>query len=81
MSTLPPVHAPYSPAVDPRQPVIITDIDMTIGAMCRFMVKWAIAAIPAIIILWLLMIAAGVVLALIFGAIFHGAGGLSPWHY
>ena len=45
---------------DESQRVVITDIDMTIGTMCRFMVKWAIAAIPASIILaviWLIVAA------------------------
>jgi hypothetical protein len=31
---------------------------MSIFAMCRFMVKWAIAAIPAFIILWVVAFAA-----------------------
>lgn len=35
--------------------VTITDIDMTIGAMCRFMIKWAIASIPAAIILFIIV--------------------------
>ena len=30
---------------------IITDIDMPLLSMVRFMVKWAIAAVPAMIIL------------------------------
>ena len=40
------------------QRVVVTDIDMTIGTMCRFMVKWSIAAIPASLILaaiWLIV--------------------------
>lgn len=39
--------------------------------MCRFMVKWAIASIPAIIILWFIMLAAGMILAAIFRGAFH----------
>jgi hypothetical protein len=31
--------------------VVVTDIDMPFGSMVRFMVKWSIAAIPALIIL------------------------------
>jgi len=43
---------------DEPQRVVVTDIDMTIGTMCRFMVKWAIAAVPASLILaaiWLVV--------------------------
>ena len=36
----------------PAQPrVIVTDIQMSFGSMVVFMVKWALAAIPAFIIL------------------------------
>ena len=34
--------------------VVVTDIRMSFGSMVRFMVKWAIAAIPAAIILFLI---------------------------
>lgn len=37
-----------------KNEVVITDIKMPFWSMVVFMVKWAIAAIPAIIILWLL---------------------------
>jgi hypothetical protein len=33
------------------QPVVVTDIHMPFGSMVRFMVKWAIASIPALFIL------------------------------
>ena len=33
------------------QPVVVTDIDMPFGSMVVFMVKWALASIPAIIVL------------------------------
>ena len=59
----------------PRQNVVITDIDMSIGSMCRFMVKWVIAAIPAAIILSILMFLASVIVITFFGglsaALFH----------
>jgi hypothetical protein len=48
---------------------------MSIAAMCRFMIKWAIAAIPAFIILWLLMFVGALFIALVF----HGASHLSPF--
>jgi hypothetical protein len=53
-------------AVIEPQRLIVTDVDMTIGAMCRFMVKWAIAAIPA----FLILAALGGILSLIFAAMF-----------
>jgi hypothetical protein len=36
---------------DERQQVIVTDVRMPFGSMVVFMVKWAIAAIPAFMIL------------------------------
>ena len=38
-----------------RQEVVIKDIEMSFGAMIRFMVKWAIASIPAAIIITIIM--------------------------
>jgi hypothetical protein len=35
----------------PRQAVVVTDIHMPFSSMVLFMVKWAIASIPALIIL------------------------------
>jgi len=37
-----------------KQEVIVTDISMSFGSMVVFMVKWAIASIPAAMILFLL---------------------------
>lgn len=37
-----------------KQEVVVTDIQMPFGSMVVFMVKWAIAAIPAAIILFVL---------------------------
>lgn len=34
--------------------VRITDIDIPFWSMVKFMVKWAIASVPAVIILWIL---------------------------
>ena len=39
--------------------VEITDINMPFFSMVLFMVKWAIASIPAIIILWMLFVMFG----------------------
>ncbi len=42
------------PVAEPVRSVVITDIRMSFGAMVTFMVKWAIASIPAAIILFLI---------------------------
>jgi uncharacterized membrane protein YdjX (TVP38/TMEM64 family) len=47
-----------------RNNVVVVDIKMPFMSMVVFMVKWAIASIPAIIIL--------MVLVVIFGGIFRG---------
>lgn len=49
-----PARMPLGPS-----PVVVTDIHMPFGSMVAFMVKWAIAAIPALLILaviWLVSI-------------------------
>lgn len=45
--------APYKPAVQKHdaQPVVVVDIQMRFWSMVVFMVKWAFAAIPALIII------------------------------
>ena len=35
-------------------PVVVVDLNMSFGAMVRFMVKWVLASIPAMIILFIL---------------------------
>jgi hypothetical protein len=37
------------------KPVVVVDINMSFGAMVMFMVKWAFAAIPALLIILLLV--------------------------
>ena len=49
-----------------KQEVIITDIKMPFWSMVVFMIKWAIASIPAIIILYILVI--------LVAAVFWGIG-------
>ncbi len=39
---------------DPASRVTVVDIEMPFGSMVAFMVKWTIASIPAIIILFLI---------------------------
>jgi hypothetical protein len=81
MSTLPPPPTTYPDAPSIRQSVVITDVDMTIGAMCRFMVKWVIASIPAVIILWLMMFVALLIISVVFGGLLHGLMGSFPHRY
>lgn len=46
--------------------VKITDINMPFGSMVIFMVKWAVASIPAMLIMML----AGTIITAIFGFLF-----------
>jgi hypothetical protein len=48
------------------QRVVVTDFDMPIGSMMTLMIKWAIASIPAALVL---LLCAAVVTA-VFGALF-----------
>ena len=82
MSTQPPLPpTPYVVTPIAPQTVVITDIDMSIGAMCRFMVKWVIAAIPAAIIIWMLVAVVGIIIATIFGGVIHGIFGAPQTHF
>ena len=49
-------HNPHSPVgtASRNQNVTVTDIQMGFWSMVVFMVKWALASIPALLILWLL---------------------------
>ncbi len=44
------------PAESQSRRVIVTKIDMSFGHMVVFMVKWALASIPAMIILFIISI-------------------------
>jgi hypothetical protein len=55
----------------PRQEMVVTDIDMPFGSMIKFMVKWAIASVPALIILMVLGAVAWAVLLGFFGSLAH----------
>jgi hypothetical protein len=52
------------------QQVVVKDIRMTFGSMVIFMIKWSIAAIPAMIILGFI----GAIIGLVFGGMFAGLG-------
>ncbi|MBT9437556.1 MAG: hypothetical protein GAS50_00020 [Desulfobacterales bacterium] len=58
--------------MDENRGVTVTDIQMPFGSMVVFMIKWAIASIPAAIILFLI----ASVFAVVFGGIFSGMTGL-----
>jgi hypothetical protein len=49
-----------------RQTVIVTDIKMPFWSMVVFMVKWAIAAIPALLLLGLIGFACSILLSQLF---------------
>ncbi len=51
--------------------VIVTDVQMKFWSMVTFMVKWAVASIPAVIILMIL----GFVLSVVFAGFFAGLSG------
>jgi len=53
------------------QYVIVKNIDMAISSMCIFMIKWAIAAVPAAIILTLLFLFIGALFGGVFRALLH----------
>jgi hypothetical protein len=48
------------------QSVIITDFDMPFSSMVSFMIKWALASIPSIVLLFII----GIIMSLIFISIF-----------
>lgn len=56
-----------APVVLAPQRVVVADIDMPLGSMVRFMVKWAIATIPAALILIILAWGAIAIFGLLFG--------------
>ena len=63
---------------DDRREVVVTDIKIPFWSMVVLMVKWAIAAIPAVIILILLVSLMGMVLGLVPGAGWHHYWGTAP---
>jgi hypothetical protein len=55
------------------QEIVVTDVKIPFMSMVVLLVKWALAAIPAMIIL----VSIGVAISLVLGALFGGMGG---WH-
>jgi len=58
------------------QRISVVDFDMPFGRMVIFMIKWAFAAIPALIIIWTVILCVFFVLAVFFG----GLAALSQHH-
>ena len=58
---------------DEKREVVVTDVKIQFWSMVVLMVKWAIAAIPALIILFVIGAAASMAIAAIFG------GGMHHW--
>ena len=56
---------------DNTQQIVVTNIKIPFWSMVVLLVKWALAAIPAMIILIII----GMVLSMIFGAMFGGMFG------
>jgi hypothetical protein len=58
---------------DEKREVVVTDVKIPFWSMVVLMVKWAIAAIPALIILLVIGALASTVIAALFG------GGMHHW--
>lgn len=58
-----------------RSQVVVTDIDIPFGNMVTLIIKWAIASIPALIILSILGAIFGILVGGVFSAMF---GNLLP---
>jgi hypothetical protein len=61
----------------PSHPVNIIDFDMPFLSMVTFMVKWAIASIPALIILFSLFVILSIGAMTLIGGAVAGLAGLS----
>jgi hypothetical protein len=61
---------------DDKREVVVTDIKIPFWSMVVLMVKWAIAAVPAVIILILLFSLIGVILGMLPGGGWHHFWGL-----
>jgi hypothetical protein len=59
---------------DPANTIVVTDIKIPFWSLVVLMVKWALAAIPAVIILIAIATVASALLGLLFGAGFQW-----PW--
>lgn len=55
------------------QEIVVTDVKIPFVSMVVLLVKWSLAAIPAVIIL----VSIGIAISMVLGALFGGMGG---WH-
>ena len=53
--------------------VVVTDIDMPIGKMMVFMLKWMVASIPVMIIMWVVMAGFALIMGLVLGGFAESA--------
>ena len=56
--------------------VVVTDVEMPFGSMVTFMIKWALASIPAFLVLAAIGLVVGLILAALFGGAIAGLAGL-----
>lgn len=59
---------------DTTREVVITDVKIPFWSMVVLMVKWSLAAIPAVVILVAIGVAVSALLTFLFGGTFHW-----PW--
>ncbi len=55
---------------EPHHRIVIGDIDIPFGRLVAFFVKATLAAIPAALIVWVILAAVWFVLAMMFGTVF-----------
>lgn len=67
------IRAFYKEKPQYRQEVVVVDFNMSFGSMIMFMVKWAFASIPAMIIMFII----GMILIAILGGLGGALGALS----
>jgi hypothetical protein len=63
------------PIDDTNRNLVVTDIRIPFGRCVALFITWTFAAIPALIVLWLVI---GVMMTLLM-AVFGGVGGMRGW--
>ncbi|HEY1082238.1 MAG TPA: hypothetical protein VGE29_08250 [Prosthecobacter sp.] len=73
---------PYqSPSTDVHAPAgrtVVTDIDIPFGRLIMIMLKFMLASIPAVIVMYVIMFGVVLVFALFFGGLGAIVNGLNP---
>src|SRR5262249_7546050 len=78
---IPQARSPSGPSSGPPMRVVVVNFDMPFLSMVGFMVKWTLAAIPALMLLWLIGVALVVGCALVaasLGLALRGVPGAGP---